>query len=225
MSNEDSFINEVTEEVRQDQLFRTLKKYGWIGIVVVVVLVGGASWSEFSKARSEAAAAKLGDAVLSALETDDSAEAAILLANVESQGAVGAIIALLESAELEDSGDLSAASAVLDQVATDADMPQVYRDIALFKSLLLDVDADGSSRKSGFSALTEPGNPMRLLATEQMAMIDAESGDTEAALGQFAMILEDSEATRGLRRRARGMIVALGGDIEALFNGVPANDG
>jgi len=32
MSQSDSFIDEVTEELRRDQLFRALKRWGWIGV-------------------------------------------------------------------------------------------------------------------------------------------------------------------------------------------------
>ena len=33
MSNPDSFIDEVTEEVRRDRLFAVFRKYGWIGVL------------------------------------------------------------------------------------------------------------------------------------------------------------------------------------------------
>ncbi len=41
MSNPDSFIEEVTEEVRRDKLYRLFRKYGWIGIVLVLGVVIG----------------------------------------------------------------------------------------------------------------------------------------------------------------------------------------
>ena len=36
MSNPDSFIDEVTEEVRRDRLFAMFRKYGWIGVAIVL---------------------------------------------------------------------------------------------------------------------------------------------------------------------------------------------
>ena len=36
MSENESFIDEVTEEVRRDKLYLLLKKYGWIGVVAIV---------------------------------------------------------------------------------------------------------------------------------------------------------------------------------------------
>ena len=41
MSDTDSFIEEVTEEVRRDQLYKYVRKYGWIAIALVVGVVGG----------------------------------------------------------------------------------------------------------------------------------------------------------------------------------------
>ena len=50
MSNPASFIDEVTEEVRRDRLFAAFRKYGWIGLLLVILVVGGAAYNEWSKA-------------------------------------------------------------------------------------------------------------------------------------------------------------------------------
>jgi len=49
MSDTDSFIDEVTEEVRRDQLYGYLRKYGWIAAVVILAIVCGAAWNEYRK--------------------------------------------------------------------------------------------------------------------------------------------------------------------------------
>jgi len=41
---------------------------------------------------------------------------------------------------------------------------------------------------------------------------------------QFVALAQDAEATRGLRERAFSMIVALGGDIDALVGSIAATD-
>ena len=41
MSDTDSFIDEVSEEIRREKLFKTFRKYGWIGVALVVLVVGG----------------------------------------------------------------------------------------------------------------------------------------------------------------------------------------
>ena len=54
VSDTDSFIDEVTEEVRRDRLFGLMKRYGWIAVVAVLLIVGGAAYNEISKARARA---------------------------------------------------------------------------------------------------------------------------------------------------------------------------
>ncbi len=66
MSDTDSFIDEVNEEVRRDRFYGLLRRYGWIAVVAVVAIVGGAAWNEYSKAQERAQAEALGDAMLDA---------------------------------------------------------------------------------------------------------------------------------------------------------------
>ena len=40
MSDTDSFIDEVNEEVRRDRFYGLLRRYGWIAVVAVVGVVG-----------------------------------------------------------------------------------------------------------------------------------------------------------------------------------------
>ncbi len=74
MSNPDSFIEEVTEEVRRDKLFAMFRKYGWIGGLLVVGIVGGAAWNEWQKSQAMARAEGFGDAMLEALDQGGEAE-------------------------------------------------------------------------------------------------------------------------------------------------------
>ncbi|MDG1069700.1 MAG: hypothetical protein P8P40_15205, partial [Sulfitobacter sp.] len=79
MSNTDGFVQEVTDELRRDQMVAKLQRYGWIGVVAVLAIVGGAAFSEYRDAQQRAQAEGLGDAVLAALDaTDATARAAAL---------------------------------------------------------------------------------------------------------------------------------------------------
>ena len=49
VSDTDSFIEEVSEEVRRDRLFKIFKKYAWVAVLIVVLLVGGAAFNEYNK--------------------------------------------------------------------------------------------------------------------------------------------------------------------------------
>lgn len=215
MSDTDSFIDEVSEEVRRDKLYGILRRYGWIAVALVVLIVGGASLNEYRKATAEAQAEAFGDAILTALEANESPERVSALAAIETDDAgAGAVLQLLIAAEEAGAGNDAAAVTALDAVSGNGDVPEIYRQIASFKALTRS-DADADTRRIGFEALAAPGNPLRLLAEEQLALIEVETGQTAAAQERLERILADSEVTSGLRRRASQLIVALGGALDA----------
>jgi hypothetical protein len=217
VANEDSFIDEVTEEVRRDRLFALMRRYGWIAVLLVVAVVGGASWNEWRKASTQAAAEAKGDAIIAALQAETpEARASALQSVVPSDSPRGvAILGLLSSAAELEAENADAAIAALEGVINDPEVPQVYRDIAVLKRVLAFSDSLTPEERIGLlQPLLQPGNPFRLLAIEQRAFAEVEMGDTDAALTSLQGILADAEATEDLRRRARQLIVALGGDVE-----------
>ena len=83
MSDTDSFIDEVTEEVRRDRMYFLLRRYGWIAAVVVVGVVGGAAFNEIRKSQATASAQELGDNIIAALAVNEAADRATNLAAIE----------------------------------------------------------------------------------------------------------------------------------------------
>ena len=92
-----------------------------------------------------------------------------------------------------------------------------YSDLALFKQLLLEGSGlDASARRSGFEQLSAAGNPLRLLAQEQLALLDLQENDETAAVKRLRDLLQDAEMTQNLRQRLGQLMVALGQDPNAL---------
>lgn len=215
MSNNDSFIDEVSEELRRDQLYAMLRRYGWIAILAVVLLVGGAAYNEWSKAQSESQARAIGDGLLDALEANDAEGRVAGLEALAPEGPAVAVTALFTAAEQQNAGDTEAAIATLDALAVNGDVPKEYRDLAALKSVMMSVGTmDPADSRIALEALAVPGNLYRMLALEQLALVDVAEGDIDAALTRLRAISEDAEATQGLRDRTQGLIVALGGTIE-----------
>ena len=50
------------------------RKYAWVGILVVVTIVGGTAFLEFQKAKAKAKAEALGSAIIEALEISSEKE-------------------------------------------------------------------------------------------------------------------------------------------------------
>lgn len=211
MSNPESFIDEVTEEVRRDRLFNLFRRYGWIGIVAVLLIVGGASWNEWQKSQARSSAEAFGDAVLAALDAPDSTARAAALASVPTKGDQAAILNLLLASDPVT--DRAGALQALDAVANDPALAESYRDLALLKRVVLvGTDQSVAERRELLDPIAAPGRPYRTLALEQLALLSVEAGDLDAALATLRDLTQDQEATPGLRRRASQLIVALGGE-------------
>lgn len=214
MSNVDSFIEEVSEEVRRDRLYHYLRRYGWIAVLVVVGIVGGAAWSEWQKARATAAAEATGNAILTALELQDEAARVAGLEAVAAGPQAGAIVALLTAAEQERLGETEAAAQTLDRVAQDGAVPVLYRNLAALKAVLVRGETlDPAARRAALEPLAVGGAPFRTVALEQIALADLAAGNREAALEGLRALAQDAEASEALRDRAESLIVALGGDV------------
>jgi len=224
MSNSDGFIEEVTEELRRDQMMAKLKRYGWIGVLAVLLIVGGAAFSEYRAAQARAQAEGLGDAMLGALESDDAAQRVAALEQVETPGPkADAVLALLTASEQVAAGDTAGAVSSLETVSLNSEIPQIYRQIAQFKALTLQAETlDAATRKQGFEALGSAGGTLRLLAQEQLALIAIQEGDTATAITTYQGILSDAGVTPDLQQRALQVIVALGGEPD--LSGAPTDD-
>jgi hypothetical protein len=210
VSNPESFIDEVTEEVRRDKLFGYLRRYGWIGIVAVLMIVGGAAWNEYQKAQNQAESQAFGDAILAALDQDDAAARETALAAVPAPGQRAGVLGLLLSTDPVN--DRAAALAALDAVAADQSLPVSYRDLAILRRVIVaGADLSVSDRRALLDPIAAPGRPFRTLALEQMALLSVEEGKADAAITSLEQLRQDQEAPPGLRSRAEQMIVALGG--------------
>ncbi|SLN36782.1 hypothetical protein PEL8287_01752 [Roseovarius litorisediminis] len=214
MSNTDSFIDEVTEEVRRDRLFRLFRRYGWIAVLGVFVLVGGAAWNEWRKAQDRQAAEDLGDAILASLENVDGPARAAALEAIEAPNATSqAVIDLLASSEEASQSPKDAATRLLALADRDG-VPPIYRQIATLKATSIPESGLAvDERRARLEGLALSGGLTRLLAEEQLALIEVELGNNDAAIKRLGQIATDAEATAGLRRRATQVIVALGGDL------------
>ena len=212
LSNSDSFIDEVAEEVRRDKLYLYIRRYGWIAVLLVLLIVGGATFNEYRNGQTRAAAEATGDALLNALNQDDIPARAEIIAQIDTNGPAAAITSLLTAAMQEEAGDYAGAAETLGAMVTDGDIPDMYRDLATFKAAMLPSE-DTVSRMATLEQLSQPGQPFRLLALEQLSYAQLEAKDTDAALATMRQVVEDASVSRGLQDRVQTLMIALGEPI------------
>lgn len=213
MSNPESFIDEVNEELKRDRLFALIRKYAWIAVLGVLVVVGGAAWNEWRKARDIAQAQAFGDAIIAALDSGDPATQRSGLAAIDATGDRAGILNLLRAATELAAEDRPAAMQALAAVESNTALPSSYRQIAALKRVIIGgAEIPVADREQVLNGLAAPGQAFRPLALEQLALLAMESGDTDTALQRAQALLQEPDVTAALRRRVAQLIVVLGGE-------------
>lgn len=212
MSTPDSFIDEVTEAVRRDRLFAMFRKYGWIGVVVILLIVGGAGYQSWSQSRAEARAQAFGDALLDAVDIGNDPDRLSAFAAIPADGGQVAIQNLLMASA--PAGDKAAALEALDRLARDEAVPAVYRDLAVLKKVLIQgQDTPVDQRRADLAAIDVPGRPLRVLVEEQLAYLLVEEGKPAEAAAALSTLFVDQEVPQAMLQRLAEAILALGGTV------------
>ncbi|MDO5528182.1 MAG: hypothetical protein Q4F71_02160 [Paracoccus sp. (in: a-proteobacteria)] len=215
----DRFIAEVTEEIRRERISKFLWRYGWIGVLAVLAIVGGTAWREFSASRANTQAQAWGDSVLAAFE---SAEPAPALAAVDPRGSDqrAAIGGLLAAGVAEETGAGDPA-ALLEQAAARAGGDPLLRDLIALKSVIsAGGEMAGDARDAVLSGLSAPGAPFRLMALEQNAVALIDAGRRDDALILIREIQAEPEVSSAMRRRLSEMMIALGAPMDEAISGM-----
>ena len=205
MSDTDSFIDEVTEEVRRDRLFGYFRRYGWIPAVIIFALVGGTAYNEWSKAQVAQVAQARGDALLDALQLEDEAKQAAALSAIAREDGDTLVAKLLAAGVQADQ-----AADLLRSVAADATQPQYIRDLARLKMASTDGVLTLDEAAAILAELSEPGGVYRNVATELLVAVELQRGDTAAALKLLQAHVQDAEASSEQIQRMGELIEALG---------------
>ncbi len=228
MANQnDRFIDEVTDELRRDRLFRAMRRYGWIAVALILALVGASAWVEYSRSQADRRAQAFGDAVLAAQALPEAAARAEALAAIpaEDEGRAAVRDLLAAGAEIE-AGNAAGAGQRLAATAAAVDDDQLIQHLALIKSVLAQGKGmNPAERDAALTTLSAPGAPFELMALElkAVALIDAQRPDDAVAL--IRQIREKDGLSEPMRRRLSEMMITLGVDPEPVADlpgGVPA---
>ena len=213
MANQnDSFIDEVTDDLRRDRLFAAFRRFGWIAIALILAMVGWSVWREYSANQAEAKARAWGDAVLAA---QDSPERATAFAAVDANGSSGRrlLAEMLAAGAEAEAGLTQQASERLLAAAEAGSDDMLLHDLALLKAVMVAGPGMDAAKRDGIlSQLSKPGAPFELLALEQKAVALIGAGRTEDATMLIRQVQQKDGLSEPLRRRLGEVMITLGAD-------------
>lgn len=219
VAQQDVFLREVDDAVRQDQLEGFMSRYGKpLFAVIVIALLAFAGWiywqhrqNQEREARSEAYVQAL-DALQS--ENLDGAKAKLTPLAAEKASDATTVSARMMLAGIALRQDKKAdALKIYGEIAADTRAPQAMRDLATVREIGANFDAmkpeDVIARLKPMAA---PGNPWFGPAGELVGMAYLKQNKQDQAGPLFAAIAKDEAVEDGLRSRARQLAAVLGVD-------------
>ena len=224
----ESFVREVDENLRRDQLRETAERYGtWIiaGVVLFLAAVGGYLYWQH---RQDQQAIANSEAMSAALQKAGSgnvkgAEADLVPLSDSSNDVTRATALLGRAALATQRNDRKVASDIFKQVAADDGLPQAFRDVATVRGTMIDFDTMKPDEViARLKPLVEPGKPFYGTAGELTAMAMLAKGDRAGAGRLFASIAADRQVPESIRNRAVQVAGSLGVDASASLSGDPA---
>jgi hypothetical protein len=217
----ESFVREVDENLRRDQMRDFARQYGpWLigGILLFLAAVAGwLYWQDRQRKEAEAATETL-STVLADLGSGRDANVSERLQTLEKSGSEGisATARLTRAALALDKGDRKTALTEYRAIMEDDGLAEPFRELATIRLTALEFDQLKPEQIiERLKPMTEKGNPWFGSAGEMTAMAMLKQGRTSEAGRMFAAVAADNQVPQSIRSRAVQIAGTLGVDATA----------
>ena len=221
----ETFVREVEENLRRDQMRDFSKKYGgWIIAAVVLFLAASGGyiyWQQYQQKRSEQQVEQLAE-IYKSIASNNLATVPQKLDELSKSGskAVRASALFTRAAIALNQNDTKLAISKYQEAANDTGLPRPYRDIALIRQTTLEFDQIPPGEViSRMQPLAKPGNPWFGSAGELTAVALIKEGKKDEAGRLYGAIASDKGVPDTIRARAVQIASSLGVDAS---NALPA---
>lgn len=215
MTETNTFMREVDEDVRREKFEQLWQRYGKVAIgafTVLIIATAGLTYTRNQQnARFEAATTELASQ-LQSLRDDNKDDIRANLDKLAVSAPEGqATLARLYMASIINEKDRDAALKDLAAIAGDSKALSVYRDLAKLLSIQLRLDSDDALQlQNELSPLKDKNQPWRWSALEFSALLSLKQGDAASAKAAFEQLYNDPDTPQGIRQRAGQQIGAVG---------------
>ena len=195
MVESESFIKEVSEEVRRDRLFKLLNRFKWPLFALVMLSVGAVGSYEYYKFDKKSRAQKNGEFLMSAIENlNDNGQ--IVTEEIDNKF-VAVLIKLNEAKYFEKEGDIKSATATYNDIISKYGDNKFFNHYSKFQLYLMDPAESlrDTDKITVLDELSAPDGPLKLLALEQKLYLYVKINDLENIKLQVNLILSDQAIT------------------------------
>jgi hypothetical protein len=217
----ETFLREVDENLRRDQIRDFGKKYGGLMAVLVVLFLAASGgfiyWQQYKIQRSEHHVEQLSQ-IYKDIGSGDTSKVPTQLDDLSksSSKAVRATALFTRAAVAIQQNDTKLAISKYAEIAGDSGLPQPYRDVALIRQTALEFDSLKPEQViSRLQPLAKPGNPWFGSAGEMTAMALIKQGKRSEAAQLFTAIANDKTVPDKIRERSVQLAGGLGADASA----------
>ena len=214
----DTFVREVDENLRRDQLRDFFREYGsWLIAALILFLAASGGfiwWQQHKQQRSEAEVEQLAQ-IYKDIGVGNVAKVPQQLDELAQSGSKGvrATALFTRAAFAVQQNDTKTAIAKYRQIAGDSGFPQPYRDAALIRQTALEFDQlQPQEVISRMQPLAKPGEPWFGTAGEMTALALIKQGKRAEAGRLFATLAKDKNVPGTLRNRSIQIAGGLGVD-------------
>jgi hypothetical protein len=217
----DTFVKEVDENLRRDQLRDFFKKNGiWVIALVILFLAasGGAIWWQQHKIERSKAEVEQLSQIYKDIGTGNTSKLPAQLDELAKAGSKGVrASALFPRAALAlQQNDQKLAIGKYKEILADSSLPKPYHDVALIRQTALEFDELKPEQViERLEPLTKPGNAWFGSAGETTALAMIKQGKTKEAGQLFAAIAKDQDVPQSIRDRSIQLASSLGVDASA----------
>ena len=207
-SEDDIFVKEVEEEIKQENLLNLWKRFGKIIIGVVTLFIIGIAgfkgWESYDRNQREYQSGNYNNLINSLTEGSDKKAFLILESMKENQvRSYSTLTKLINPTILNSSGKSGEKLGSYEEIMQNDSVEPTFRDLAL---ILWGYDNISRSQPSKIttklSRLNDSASPWRHSAREIIALTEKRTGNLKKARSIFKGLIDDVTTPNGIRSRA-----------------------
>lgn len=211
----ESFVQEVDQRLREDQLLSGVRRFGpWLAgafVVFLIALFGWQVWTDYQRSQAQAQSDEFAAAQELARSGNlDGAKTEFARLSSEGPRVYRAMARMEHATVLESQGDLEGALAEFDAAAQASSDP-IMRETAQLRAAYIAAETqDFEALQTRLRPLTESNSRISYLAKELLAIEAWEAGHNDIARDTLENLSLAFDAPEGVRQRAQVALSVIG---------------